>query len=90
MNQKKGIVMGMTNKAVLLSDPKFHQKNIKFIINILIKNDYPVLFIFEISKKLKYLFSKRNSTDTEMDNSNDNKNNLEKDPWFLLLYNSTI
>jgi len=72
----------MTDRARLLSNSKFHKKN--FIINTLLKNDYPVEFIFEIiSTRLKYLFSKRSSVEIKLDNSNDN-NSLERVPWFFM------
>ncbi|KYQ53305.1 hypothetical protein ALC60_07594, partial [Trachymyrmex zeteki] len=64
---KKGIVMGMTDRAILLSNPKYHKKNIQFIINTLLKNDYSVDFIFKtINIRLKYLFSGRNPLTTEV------------------------
>jgi len=34
ISHKKGIIMGMLDRAILLSDPKFHCDNIKFIICI--------------------------------------------------------
>ena len=34
--------MGMVNRAFLLSNLKFHKKDIELIINILLHNDYPV------------------------------------------------
>jgi len=71
----------MTDRAILLSSSI---KKIRFIINTLLKNDYPVEFIFEIiSTRLKYLFSKRSSVEIKLDNSNDN-NSLERVPWFLM------
>ena len=52
--------MDMLNRAVLLSDPKFHYSNIKFIICILLNNDYPAEFVFDtINSRLKYWFNKK-------------------------------
>jgi len=52
--------MNMIDRAFLLSHPKFHQKNFNFIIDMLLSNDYPIRFIFDIiSTRLKTLFKKR-------------------------------
>jgi len=37
----------MIDRIFLLSHPKFHNKNIIFIIETLLKNDYPLDFIFD-------------------------------------------
>ncbi|KYN15805.1 hypothetical protein ALC57_11960 [Trachymyrmex cornetzi] len=55
-SQKKGIIMGMLDRVMLLSDPKFRYKNIKFIINTLLNND--VLPKFDNKNVLYKLFCK--------------------------------
>jgi hypothetical protein len=53
--------MGMVDRAFLLSDAKFHQKNIEHMVNTLLANDYPAEFIFEtINSRLKSLIHKKN------------------------------
>jgi len=48
--------MGMVDRAILLSDPKFQQENLHFIINVLLNNDYPLNFIFDmVNTRLKSL-----------------------------------
>jgi len=48
-----------TDRAPLLSHSKFHKKNLRFVIDTLLNNDYPLNFIFDtINKKLKYHFKK--------------------------------
>lgn len=88
--------MGMTDRAMMLSELKFQQKNIELIINTLLRNDYPVEFLFEtISKRLKFLFAKRILWEKESDTNNNNNNinnnsdNLEKTLWFVILYTSS-
>ncbi|EFN65835.1 hypothetical protein EAG_05269, partial [Camponotus floridanus] len=44
--QKKGKIIGLTDKVFWLSHSKFHKENFKFIINILSNNGYPLSFIF--------------------------------------------
>src|SRR5580765_5755923 len=55
--QKRGTVVGLVDRAFLLSHLQFHQKNFNFIINILLENNYPLDFIFQtLYNRLKYLF----------------------------------
>jgi len=48
LSQKKSIVYGLVDKVLSLSHPKFHKKNLKETINILLNNCYPLPFIFSI------------------------------------------
>ena len=44
----------------MLSNPKFHQKNLEFVIEMLLNNDYPLTFIFKtINNRLKSLMTKK-------------------------------
>jgi len=46
------------DRAFLLSHPEFHQKNFELIIKILLENDYPLSFIFNmISSRIKVLIN---------------------------------
>ncbi|KYN11234.1 hypothetical protein ALC57_16619 [Trachymyrmex cornetzi] len=54
--QKEGIIFNLVDRALMLSDFDFHSKNITFIIDTLIKNDYPIKFIFEcINNRIKVI-----------------------------------
>jgi len=54
----------LVDRAILLSHPKFQQKNIELCIKILCENGYPLTIIFEtINKRLKKLFAFRLSSD---------------------------
>jgi len=60
MSQKKGIIFSLVDRAFLLSDFMFHIKNLTFIINILLDNDYPLTFIFDtINQRIKNLLKNR-------------------------------
>jgi len=51
----------MIDKIFLLSHPKFYERNLNFIIETFINNNYPLQFIFNtIQIRLKSLFNKRN------------------------------
>ena len=54
LTQKKGTIFSLIDRAFLLSDGMFHIKNLTFIINILLENDYPLDFIFDsINQRIK-------------------------------------
>jgi len=53
---KIGTIYSLIDRAFLLSDPIFHQKNIELIIKLLLDNGYPLSLIFEkINNRLKTL-----------------------------------
>jgi len=60
---KIGMIYGLIDRAFLLSCPRFHQKNVEFIIDILLENGYPLDLIFDkIKNRLKTLiYSNKNS-----------------------------
>src|SRR5436190_6639905 len=57
---KRGTILGLIDRAFLLTNPKYHQKNIEFVINTLLNNDYPLTYIFKvINDRLKKLMTKK-------------------------------
>jgi len=46
LNHKKGVIFGLTDKIINFSHPRFRQKNFIESINLLLKNEYPLEFIF--------------------------------------------
>ncbi|KYQ58861.1 hypothetical protein ALC60_02132, partial [Trachymyrmex zeteki] len=59
--QKKGTIFSLVDRAFLLSDFTFHKKNLTFIINILLDNDYPLTFIFNtVNQRIKNLLKTKN------------------------------
>jgi len=79
--------MSMIDRAFLLSHPRYCMKNLNFIINTFLLNDFPLDFIFNtINLRLKTLFNKR----TNMPANNVNNNNIEKINWFTISYFSNI
>src|SRR5436190_18793427 len=59
--QKRGTVIGLIDRILLLSHPKFHEKNFSFVIDVLISNNYPIEFIFEtFQKRIKTLIQRTN------------------------------
>lgn len=45
IHQKRAIIYGLIDRAILLSDNKFHKTNLQKVYQILINNDYPAKFI---------------------------------------------
>jgi len=86
ITQKRGVIMSMIDKAFLLSHPKYHEKNLKFIIETFITNNYPLQFIFEtFYMRLKSLFKKRTKKQN-LESSEEKKRNR----WFLIPYIKNI
>jgi len=62
MSHKKGVVVGLTDRVFNLSHPRFHNENLSFIVSTLLKNGYPIKFIFHtMSQRLKFLISNFNN-----------------------------
>ncbi|XP_024891588.1 uncharacterized protein LOC112467272 [Temnothorax curvispinosus] len=57
--QKRGVAMGLIDRAFRLSHTSFHQKNLSLAITLLLENGYPLDFVFAIIvKKLSSLLKK--------------------------------
>jgi len=62
ITQKKGTIFSLVDRAFLLSDFRFYSKNLTFLINILLDNDYPLTFIFDtVNQRIKNLIKNRHS-----------------------------
>ncbi|KYN05738.1 hypothetical protein ALC62_03324 [Cyphomyrmex costatus] len=80
----------MVDRAFLLSVPKFHKKNLIFVIETLLDNDYPVDFVFNIiNERLKSLLLKKTSKqDVDLNKVVEEKK--EKKIWFTIPFMSDI
>jgi len=82
ITQKRGVIISMVDRAFLLSHPKYQEKNLKYIIETFINNNYPLQFIFEtIHMRLKSLIKKR----TKKQNS-ESSDEMKRTSWFLIPY----
>jgi len=51
---KIGTIYGLVDRALLLSHPIFHQKNLDYVIEVLLNNAYPIDLIFDkINTRIK-------------------------------------
>ena len=73
--QKKNIIYNLVDRAFLLSDKIFHSKNREIIIDILIRNKYPLDFINQqINKRFnKIIYIKKDVHINDNSNSQSNK-----------------
>ncbi|KYM93792.1 hypothetical protein ALC62_15636 [Cyphomyrmex costatus] len=81
VSHKKGTVMGLVDRVILLSNPKFHFDNFCFIIKVLLENDYSLKFIFDnINSRLRNIIMARNRRRVADDHSRD----VERPSWFTV------
>jgi len=81
---KKGTIISLIDRVILLSHPKFHKDNFNFIINILMDNSYPLNLIFStIKRRLHCRFlthGPHNKTESE------NSQVTNSQPFFTIPY----
>jgi hypothetical protein len=79
--QKRGTVICLFDHVIFLSHPKFHIKNLSFAIQILLDNNYPLDFIFNVFReRIKTLIHNNKSS------KNPNKNISESASFFTIPY----
>jgi len=77
------LVYSLVERAIKLSHPSFHKKNLELCIKLLLDNGYPLNLIFNrINSRLKKLFVQKRETVDSM--TNNNLNNERK--ILVLLY----
>jgi len=60
IEQKKAVVLGIIDRAILLSHPIYHRENLIKAMRFLLTNDYPLDLVFKIfTKRLHYLFNNK-------------------------------
>lgn len=80
ISQKRAIVYGLVDKALLLSDPSHHPENIRIVRSILKQNCYPIHFINQTIKK-RFTHLRHNS------NNSVSNPNTENTDFIVLPYN---
>ena len=86
---KIGIIYSLVDRAILLSHPYFHQKNLELCINILLDNGYPLEVIFnKINLRLKTLYNGKLSytSDTRHGIPNDVSTSDTRKKFFVIPY----
>ena len=72
LSQKRGTIIKLTDRAILLFNPDFHDKNLTSIINILLENDYSLKLIFDtINSRVKNIMVRNTELHDHSDEVND-------------------
>ncbi|KYN27980.1 hypothetical protein ALC57_02616 [Trachymyrmex cornetzi] len=67
-----GMIIGLLDRILFLSHPEYHEQNIRDLINVLLKNGYPLNIIFStINLRIKKLSKRRNIYVNNMFSEND-------------------
>jgi len=92
LRYKIGTLYSLIDRAFLLSHPKFHQKNIEFVINLLLDNGYPLDFIFDkTNNRLRSLINNRKKTAiTNSVNLNESNDSTDSKKIIVLPYINNI
>ena len=85
---KRGVIIGQFDRILLLSYPKFQEKNISDLIHTLLSNGYPLKFIFStINNRIKTLESRTNLDQNREENNNECDSNANsKKKFFTIPY----
>lgn len=59
---KRGIATAFAKRVISLSHPKYHTENYKIIVDILIKNNYPMSMVNKIIKNMTFCNRRTNTT----------------------------
>ncbi|NEV49182.1 hypothetical protein EUZ93_01500 [Wolbachia pipientis] len=59
LEHKRGTIISQFDKILFLSHPDFHKKNITSLVDVLLKNYYPINFIFSTINNRLHAISKR-------------------------------
>lgn len=67
---KRGVIYGLVDKILFLSNQEYHKKNFETIIVYLFNNNYPLKFIFTtINNRIKYHLFKNSTTKSNNNNN---------------------
>jgi len=85
---KKGTIIGLIDKVMMLSHPSFHKENFDFIIQILMDNGYPIDLIFStIKRRLSFRIDQYKPDNRNLVN---NTHISQRTPYFTIPYISSI
>jgi len=81
---KKGTIISLIDRVILLSHPQFHKDNFDLIINVLIDNGYPLnLILSTIKRRLYYRFQ---THDFHKKTESENSQVINPLPFFTVPY----
>jgi len=80
----------MVDKTILLSHPRYHQKNLIEFINVLLKNGYPLPFIFHTINSRLALHSKKRFLQIYKNNNDNLVDQKYETEFFTIPYIKSI
>jgi len=85
LTHKRGTILSLIDRVILLSHPRFHQQNLDFVIRVLVDNGYPLDVIFATIRRRLHARCDRNSHNVPQDDRNN-----QNQPFFVIPYVSAI
>jgi len=85
---KKGTIISLVDRVILLSHPDFDKNNFNFIIDTLMDNGYPLKLILSVIKRRLYRRFQTHNLQKRMDSKNSQVTNPQ--PYFTIPYVSCI
>lgn len=83
-SQKIETIIGIIDRMILLSHPSFCTKNLKYIVELLLLNNYPLDLIFRVlTKKIKFLTNNKLNANT-IKNMALQTNDKPSNPYFVM------
>jgi len=79
---KRGTILSLVDRVILLSHPRFHQQNFDFVIRVLLENGYPLDVIFSTIRRRLHARCDSNSRNVLQNDQNQ--------PFFVIPYVSAI
>ena len=91
---KKGAIINLVDRAILLSEPKFHKPNISKVKKLLLNNNYPKNYVKKfVTDRYLYCMKKLSSSSiesniqiTHLPDSNNNNSIENKNMYLNVLY----
>lgn len=93
IQHKIGTIYGFIDRALMLSHHTFHKKNIEYVVNVLLENNYPLQFIFKHITNRLIMISRKRKLNSENESTNQKKKNIvviPHIPGISNIVNSTI
>jgi len=90
--RKKGTMISLIDRIILLSHPEFHKNNFDFIIKVLWDNGYPLNLIFSTIKRLLYsrFFRHKPLKPSQTTNSHNTRTTYFTIPYISFIANKFI
>lgn len=84
---KIGIIYNLTDRCLLLSHPKFYEKNLTLVIKTLLSNGYPLDLVFDkVNHRIKHLINSNNMLNSRISHCDNNDRSDERKRLLVIPY----